>query len=114
MRSQEEEIFLKAIRESPEDPLPQLVYADWLDERGDRRGEIIRLICEIQQDGTYFFTPAWNRLSSIFSPETRNALINRTEGFLEFTWQIKANSYMRECRRLFCLSVQHSYGFFSC
>ncbi|MDW8244817.1 MAG: TIGR02996 domain-containing protein [Thermogemmata sp.] len=31
------------IRAYPDDDLPRLVYADWLDERGDPRGEFIRL-----------------------------------------------------------------------
>src|SRR4051812_50139153 len=35
--------FLRAIRDRPADDLPRLVYADYLDERGDPRGEFIRL-----------------------------------------------------------------------
>ena len=38
--------FLQAIRESPDDDTPRLVYADWLEERGDPRGEFIRVQCE--------------------------------------------------------------------
>src|SRR5215207_1095926 len=38
--------FLAAIRDRPDDDLPRLVYADYLDERGDPRGEFIRLQCE--------------------------------------------------------------------
>jgi uncharacterized protein (TIGR02996 family) len=38
-----EEDFLEAIRAAPDDDGPRLVYADWLDERGDPRGEFIRL-----------------------------------------------------------------------
>src|SRR5690349_21170056 len=34
--------FLAAIREQPGDDLPRLIYADYLDERGDPRGEFIR------------------------------------------------------------------------
>src|SRR5262249_45903889 len=34
--------FLRAIREQPDDDLPRLIYADYLDERGDPRGEFIR------------------------------------------------------------------------
>jgi uncharacterized protein (TIGR02996 family) len=37
--------FLRAIREDPEDPARRLVYADWLEERGDPRGEYLRLAC---------------------------------------------------------------------
>jgi uncharacterized protein (TIGR02996 family) len=34
--------FLGAIKEQPEDDLPRLVLADWLEERGDPRGELVR------------------------------------------------------------------------
>jgi uncharacterized protein (TIGR02996 family) len=35
--------FLRAIQENPEDGDARLVYADWLEERGDIRGEYLRL-----------------------------------------------------------------------
>jgi uncharacterized protein (TIGR02996 family) len=35
--------FIRAIRENPEDDALRLVYADWLDEHGDPRGEFLRL-----------------------------------------------------------------------
>jgi uncharacterized protein (TIGR02996 family) len=38
----EAELF-RAIRENPDDPAPRLVYADWLEERGDVRAEMIRI-----------------------------------------------------------------------
>jgi uncharacterized protein (TIGR02996 family) len=43
-----EEAFLQAIIESPEDDAPRLVYADWLEERGDPRGEFLRLECRLR------------------------------------------------------------------
>jgi uncharacterized protein (TIGR02996 family) len=40
--------FLRAVRESPDDDAPRLVYADWLDEHGDHdRAEFIRVQCEL-------------------------------------------------------------------
>jgi uncharacterized protein (TIGR02996 family) len=42
-----EDAFLRAIAESPDDDAPRLIYADWLDERGDPRGEFIRVQCEL-------------------------------------------------------------------
>jgi len=40
--------LLRAIVESPDDDAPRLVYADWLDERGESdRAEFIRLQCAI-------------------------------------------------------------------
>src|SRR5262245_14035787 len=38
-----EKAFLAAIRANPDDEAPRLVYADWLEERGDARAEFIRL-----------------------------------------------------------------------
>jgi uncharacterized protein (TIGR02996 family) len=42
--------FLDAIRAQPDDDTPRLVYADWLDDRGDAsRAEFIRLQCELSR-----------------------------------------------------------------
>jgi uncharacterized protein (TIGR02996 family) len=42
----EQEAFLQAIIEEPDDDTPRLVYADWLDEHGDAdRAEFIRVQC---------------------------------------------------------------------
>jgi uncharacterized protein (TIGR02996 family) len=38
-----DDAFLRAILADPDDDIPRLVYADWLEERGDPRGEFIRL-----------------------------------------------------------------------
>ena len=35
--------FLRDIIANPNDPVPRLIYADWLDEHGDIRGEFLRL-----------------------------------------------------------------------
>jgi uncharacterized protein (TIGR02996 family) len=39
----DEAAFLNAVRAAPSDQAPRLVYADWLDERADPRGELIRV-----------------------------------------------------------------------
>lgn len=39
--------FLRAILDAPDDVGLRLSYADWLDERGDPRGEFIRVQCEL-------------------------------------------------------------------
>jgi uncharacterized protein (TIGR02996 family) len=39
----EEEAFLAALRAEPEEDSHRLVYADWLEERGDPRAEYLRL-----------------------------------------------------------------------
>src|SRR5205807_8243126 len=42
-----DDAFLRAIIDSPDDDGPRLLYADWLEERGDPRGEFIRVQCAI-------------------------------------------------------------------
>jgi uncharacterized protein (TIGR02996 family) len=44
--------FLHAVIEHPDDDGPRLVYADWLDEQGDPRGEFIRVQCELARLGS--------------------------------------------------------------
>jgi uncharacterized protein (TIGR02996 family) len=39
-------VFLRAIQENPEDDSARLVYATWLEARGDIRGEYLRLDCQ--------------------------------------------------------------------
>jgi uncharacterized protein (TIGR02996 family) len=39
--------FLRAIRAHPDDDTPRLIFADWLDDRGDPLGELIRLQIEL-------------------------------------------------------------------
>jgi uncharacterized protein (TIGR02996 family) len=43
----QEEAFVQAVLETPDDDAPRLIYADWLDDHGDPRGTFIRLQCEI-------------------------------------------------------------------
>jgi uncharacterized protein (TIGR02996 family) len=40
----DEEAFLRAIAQAPDDDAPRLVYADWLDERGDPRADYVRVV----------------------------------------------------------------------
>jgi len=45
----DEATFLQAMQENPEDTALRLVFADWLEERGDPRGELIRLLHTLTQ-----------------------------------------------------------------
>jgi uncharacterized protein (TIGR02996 family) len=38
--------FLERLREHPGDDMTRLIYADWLEERGDARGELLRMEVE--------------------------------------------------------------------
>jgi uncharacterized protein (TIGR02996 family) len=42
-----EQGFLRAIIADPDDDTPRLIYADWLEEQGNPRGEFIRVQCEL-------------------------------------------------------------------
>lgn len=46
-----EEAFLRAICDEINDTLRRLVFSDWLDERGDPRGEWVRIECELTKLG---------------------------------------------------------------
>jgi formylglycine-generating enzyme len=45
----DETAFLQAMQEHPDDTALRLVFADWLEERGDSRGELIRLLHTLTQ-----------------------------------------------------------------
>lgn len=45
----DEATFLQAMQERPDDTALRLVFADWLDERGDPRGEFLRLLHTLTQ-----------------------------------------------------------------
>jgi uncharacterized protein (TIGR02996 family) len=45
--------FLRAIADEPADAAHRLVYADWLDERGDARGELVRIEEEMRRLPVY-------------------------------------------------------------
>jgi uncharacterized protein (TIGR02996 family) len=80
----DEAAFLKALRENPADDTTRLVYADWLDERGDPRAEFIRLrqqhaeltarINELSEQ----FDPAW--LAAVGGPELKSQELRLRSG----------------------------------
>jgi len=50
IRNDDDWAFILAAREQPDDATRRLVYADWLQERGDLRADVIRTMNEHQQD----------------------------------------------------------------
>jgi uncharacterized protein (TIGR02996 family) len=48
----EQEAFLQAIWEEPDDDGPRLMFADWLKERGDPWGDLIEIQCELARTPT--------------------------------------------------------------
>ena len=43
------EAFVREIAEHLDDDAPRLIFADWLEERGDPQGQFIRLQCELER-----------------------------------------------------------------
>lgn len=67
--------FLNAITAQPDDDLPRLVYADWLDENGQSpRAEFIRLQIARFRAGQTSFSPGEYDLLRQYEPEWRNEL----------------------------------------
>lgn len=61
----DDEAFVRRIVDSPGDDLPRLVYADWLDERGDPRGAYLRAEREACHTGD---TAAMRNLAAEIDP----------------------------------------------
>lgn len=75
-----EDEFLKVIQESSDDNTPKLIFADWLDERGDPRGELIRLHIELNKDNPNGH-PHWDAylvaIKSVYGASELDGLIDR-------------------------------------
>ena len=71
-----ETAFIEALRETPDDPALRLVYADWLDDAGDTRGELIRLQCELDR------TPLDNPRRNILHQAIRDLCLERQSDWL--------------------------------
>lgn len=69
--ARDEAALLRAIVEAPDDDGTRLVYADWLLERGDTRGELITLQCELAHA----------------SGARRDELDRRVKAILEASWR---------------------------
>jgi uncharacterized protein (TIGR02996 family) len=69
--------FLEAIRAAPTDVASRLVYADWLEERGDARGALIRL--QEEMNGL----PAWSDRYWSLKPRRDSLRAQITNGWLQ-------------------------------
>ena len=80
--------FLAAIRQDPDDDTPRLVYADWLEERGDPRAEFLRVECEVRKlpSGDERFSSLWARFYALLRALDPDwvALVRRAPGNLDF------------------------------
>src|SRR5262249_8956067 len=60
-----DEAFLHDILEHPDDDTVRLIYADWLTEYGDPRGEFIQVQCQLARcEGTLTGWDEWGELAS--------------------------------------------------
>jgi uncharacterized protein (TIGR02996 family) len=74
-----EEVFLRDILENPDDDAVRLIYADWLMERGDPRGEFIHVQCQLaRSEGPLADWEAWADLAA-----RQTALRQREKELLE-------------------------------
>jgi uncharacterized protein (TIGR02996 family) len=83
-----EHAFLQDIVAHPHDPTPWLVFADWLEERGDPRGELVRLLrlCWDEPRKKAFKT-RHARLQELFAAGVRLPLPRFTNSLgMEFVW----------------------------
>jgi uncharacterized protein (TIGR02996 family) len=109
------EAFLRDVIDHPDDDGPRLVYADWLDEHDDPRGEFIRIQCQrtrLDEDD-----PRQEKLKARefelsgeheegWDPEVR-ALAERVQyrrGFVECVEFDKASDFLKVARQLFELA----------
>jgi uncharacterized protein (TIGR02996 family) len=66
--------FLKAVIAAPADDLPRLVFADWLDEHDDPRGEFVRLQIDRYRRGVFGIGPREYQLLLEHEPAWRAEL----------------------------------------
>ena len=57
----EEQAFLKEIKKNPKDIMNWLVFADWLEEHGDPRSDLIRGLAKFKKSNIPQIDPIWQR-----------------------------------------------------
>ncbi len=104
--------FIQTIIANPDDDMPRLVYADWLDEQDNPRGEFIRIQCELakmpQDDprrwdmelrqGRLMRWYGWQWWHDPFAPDARRPTFRR--GFPE-EYELDINEIARRAAELF-------------
>lgn len=100
----DEDALLAAIVAAPEDDAPRLVYADWLLERGDARGEFIRLQVEEARSAKWnprvrqMIEAGWRNLAGELAPFTNEHAFDR--GFPRWV-TLSAAAFARHGERFF-------------
>src|SRR5436309_12097359 len=79
-----EEAFLRDIIEHPDDDVPRLVYAEWLDEHGDpARAEFIRLQCRLDREDASSLFPGIQQVRGVCMYPYSRTLSRREEELLD-------------------------------
>ena len=106
-----EDAFLQTILAHPDDDIPRLVFADWLEEQGNPRGTFIRLQCERAKLTQY--DAAWKPLLAQeaallkqYEAEWSNPVLRHVDdahyrrGFIEWV-SVSAAKLLKSADRLF-------------
>jgi uncharacterized protein (TIGR02996 family) len=111
----EDEAFIRAIVDSPGDEGPRLVYADWLEERGDPRSKFLRPLQQPVRTGDI---EEWERLEAELDPVWVARVSLPPFGvccehveFLE-RGPVLADQQINEFERRFGLTLPHDYRAF--
>jgi uncharacterized protein (TIGR02996 family) len=70
--------FLNAVEAEAANPVPRLVYADWLDEQGDPRGELLRIQEELRRIDVPHRTAKETRMHDLLNDGVEPLVITRT------------------------------------
>jgi uncharacterized protein (TIGR02996 family) len=82
-----EQAFLDDIVGNPSDPSLWLILADWLDEREDPRGELVRLTWQLQYEPDHAdFKQRQNRVQALLAAGMKPVRPRRSLGGLELAW----------------------------
>lgn len=107
-----DDAFLQAILEQPEDDGPRLMYADWLSERGDERGEFIRVQCELAHTPEdHPHRAHWEAIERDLLTRHRNAWLGPLRS-LAYRWEF-SRGFPEEAAVEAAAFLAHAHLFFS-
>lgn len=116
-----DEDFLDAIATKPESDMHRLVYADWLEERGDVRAEFLRLDHELQclseEEEEYLVKESrwldlWDRIDQDWIERILDAKYRKEESqlFCDLLENNSATPVLRQQTRLFLGKYSRNYS----
>lgn len=104
----DEQRLLDAIVAAPDDDVPRMVYADWLQSRGDPRGELIQLQCQLaavpDDDRRRNIRIAENKLLAAHGQAWKQPLLDRLPPGFEYKLEFVRGFIEEATIPLACLS----------